>query len=73
MTRTAAQVRITDVGAYPNLQPALGTVVACEREELLSGIYLYHVPAKEFVKLGCDVGGDNEPFPFYATEIQVGP
>lgn len=64
-------VRIVDVSLYPNLKPSLGHVVPCEVEELLAGIYMYHVAAKTFIDLGCDVGRDNKPFPFYASEIEV--
>ncbi len=71
MTKTPARVRITDVGAYPNLQPALGAVVPCETEELLSGIFLYHVKVEEFKNLGCNIGDDSMPFPFYATEVET--
>ncbi len=64
-------VRITDVSLYPNLSPSLGCVVACTIQELGAEHYTYHVAARSFIQLGCDVGKDNKPFPFYASEVEV--
>lgn len=71
MAKDTARVRIVDVELYPNLSPALGCVVDCKVQELMPGYYMYHVPASSLIKLGCDVDGDNQPFPFYATEVEV--
>lgn len=64
-------VRIKDVGCYPNLVKALGCIVACRIEEQLKGIYLYHVEARSFKTMGCNVGDDKEDFPFYSSEVEV--
>ncbi len=65
-------VRIKDVELYPNLAPSLGCIVACTIEELgVAGCCMYHVEARSFITLGCDVGADNDPFPFYASEVEV--
>ncbi len=70
ITKTG-HVRIKDVELYPNLAPSLGCIVACTIEELVAGCYMYHVEARSFITLGCDVGADNKPFPFYASEVEV--
>ncbi len=71
MVSKAGHVRITDVGLYPNLLPALGAIVGCQIEELDKGFFMYHVAARSLIDLGCDVGEDNKPFPFYSTEVEV--
>jgi hypothetical protein len=45
--------------------------VGCQIEELDKGFFMYHVAASSFITLGCDVDGDNEPFPFYGSEVEV--
>ncbi len=71
MTDKTAHVRIKDVGNFPNLAPSLGAIVGCVVQELDKGYFMYHVPASSFINLGCDVGKDNLPFPFYSTEVEV--
>jgi hypothetical protein len=71
MVTKSGHIRIKDVGCYPNLTPALGCIVGCQIEELLHGVYLYHVSASSLITLGCNVEGDNLPFPFYASEVEV--
>ena len=71
MAKKPAHVRIIDVGCYPNLMPALGCVVGCQIEELDGGTYMYHVKADSLINLGCNVGCDNKPFPFYMNEVEV--
>ena len=71
MTAKAGRVRIVDVGCYPNLAPAMGASVGCQVEELYEGCFVYHVAAHVLIDLGCDVDGDNKPFPFYSNEVEV--
>ena len=71
MSTNPGHVRITDVSAYPNLEPALGCIVGCQIEEQLKGVYLYHVAASSLLQLGCDLDGDVKPFPFYGTEAEL--
>ena len=71
MDKCPGHVRITDVGVYPSLTPAVGSIVACQIQELNKGGFVYHVEARSLITLGCDVGEDNLPFPFYSNEVEV--
>ena len=71
MAKRPGHVRITDVSCYPNLEPALGCIVGCQIEELVKGCELYHVSASSLANLGCEVGDDVMPFPFYPSEAEV--
>ncbi len=71
MIKPTAHVRIKDVENFPNLAPALGAIVGCTVQELDKGFFMYHVSASSFINLGCNVGCDNKPFPFYMSEVEV--
>lgn len=65
------QVKLTDVGIYPNLVPALGCVVGCTILERFNQDPLYYVKAEALHNLGCNVGADTLDFPFYSSEVEV--
>jgi hypothetical protein len=56
---------------YPNLAPSLGHIVPAVIEEQVAGCYLYHVKADSLLRLGCDLEGDLNDFPFYKSEAEV--